>query len=84
MNMKRAFKEVGLLFKSWKCSKNAKLSADKKKITGDLGFFRKDMSVAQWDAARGTAEVVVKKGKAWIATGVTRGSQHLAFIEEIV
>lgn len=46
--------------------------------------FRKDMSVAQWDAARGTAEVVVKKGKAWTATGVTRGSQTLAFIEEIV
>lgn len=45
---------------------------------------RKDMSVAQWDAARGTAEVVVKKGKAWTATGVTRGSQTLAFIEEIV
>jgi len=46
--------------------------------------FRKDMSVAQWDAARGTAEVVLKKGKAWIATGFTRGSQHFAFIEEIV
>jgi len=42
------------------------------------------MSVAHWDAARGTAEVVVKKGKPWIATGFTRGSQHLAFIEEIV
>lgn len=45
---------------------------------------RKDMSVAQWDAVRGTAEVVVKKGKAWTATGFTRGSQHLAFVEEVV
>lgn len=42
------------------------------------------MSVAQWDAAKGIAEVVVKKGKAWVATGFSRGSQHLAFIEEIV
>ena len=42
------------------------------------------MSVAQWDAARGTAEVVEKRGKAWIATGFTRGSKHLAFIEEVV
>jgi hypothetical protein len=49
-----------------------------------VGLVRKDMSVAQWDAVRGTAEVVVKKGKAWTATGFTRGSQHLAFIEEVV
>jgi hypothetical protein len=48
------------------------------------GVVRKDMSVAQWDAVRGMAEVVVKKGKAWIATGFTRGSQHLAFSEEVV
>ncbi len=32
--MKRASKEPGLLFKPWKSSKNAKLSPDKKKITG--------------------------------------------------
>ncbi|XP_024370577.1 uncharacterized protein [Physcomitrium patens] len=46
--------------------------------------FRKDLSVAQWDAERGIAEVVVKKGKAWIVTGFTRGSRHAIFIEEAV
>jgi len=42
------------------------------------------MSFAQWDATRGTAEVVVRKGKAWTTTGFTRGSLHLTFIEEAV
>lgn len=45
---------------------------------------RKEMSFAQWDATRGTAEVVVRKGKAWTTTGFTRGSLHLTFIEEAV
>lgn len=49
-----------------------------------VGLVRKDMSVAQWDADRGTAEVVVKKGKSWTVTGFTRRSQHFAFIEEVV
>ena len=31
MNMKKASKEPGLLFKPWECSKNAKLSPDQKK-----------------------------------------------------
>ncbi|KAG0615329.1 hypothetical protein M758_5G032300 [Ceratodon purpureus] len=54
-------------------------------VTSDTRLrFRKDMSVAQWDADRGTAEVVVKKGKSWTVTGFTRRSQHFAFIEEVV
>lgn len=48
-----------------------------------VGLVRKDMSVAQWDADGGTAEVIVQKGKPPTVTGFTKRSRRFAFIEEV-
>ncbi|XP_038721466.1 uncharacterized protein LOC120013654 isoform X2 [Tripterygium wilfordii] len=44
--------------------------------------FRRDVSRARWNQEMQMAEVLEKKGKMWITTGIVRGGQTFCFLEE--
>ncbi|XP_011015342.1 PREDICTED: tRNA-splicing endonuclease subunit Sen54-like isoform X1 [Populus euphratica] len=44
--------------------------------------FRSDVSKAKWNVEMGMAEVIEKKGKMWIATGIVRNGKTFCLIEE--